>query len=173
MNQKDIFSSQMTIPSISRIPVEGIPQNPKNLGSIYSIESIKYYESKNYHPLKTTLFILTIIISVFYNFIKGSTTIDSIFGFDKCDAGQFVVMGCVVIIIGAILVISIITVYKEQKIKTEHNYLYDHEFKFTTPKITFLVFYGFGTGFFAYILGMGGGLFLVPMAVFFLKHSIL
>ena len=131
--------------------------------SLFSIESIKYYESHNYHPLKTPIFIITIIVVLLYSFIQGTTYIESILNIEKCSWVQFLVMGIALIIIFIINIASIIIVYKEQTIKKMNNHQYDHELEFTILKIVFLSLFSFFVGFLAYLLGMGGGLFLIPM----------
>jgi uncharacterized membrane protein YfcA len=131
--------------------------------TLFSIQTIKYYECRNYHPIKTTMFVLTAVVVVFYSLVKGTSSVSSIFNLDKCDWGQFLAMAIVIILIGGILGVSVWIVYQEQRVKKEKGYHYEHEFLYSGGKIAFLVFFGCFVGFFAYLLGIGGGLFLFPM----------
>ena len=130
--------------------------------SLFSIETIKYYECRNYHPIKTTMFVLTALIVVLYSLFKGTSSVKSIANLGKCDVGQFIAMGIVILLITGIIIISVWVVYKEQVVKKEKNYHFEHEFEYNVKKIIFLVSFGIFVGFFAYLLGIGGGLFLFP-----------
>lgn len=145
------------------VPNLKVPKNMKKGDSLFHIDTIKYYECRNYHPVKTTMFVVTAAVVVFYSLVKGTSSVKSIFGLGKCDWPQFLAMGVVIIMITIILVISVWVVYGEQKVKKEKGYQYEHEFEYNGAKIGFLVFFGLFVGFFAYLLGIGGGLFLFPM----------
>lgn len=145
------------------VPNLQVPKNLKRGKSLFSLQTIKYYECRNYHPIKTTLFVLTAVLVVFYSLVKGTSSVQSIFGLGKCDWEQFLAMAIVFLGVLAILIVSIWVVYKEQKVKIAGGYQFKHEFTYTGPKIAFLTFFGLFVGFFAYLLGIGGGLFLFPM----------
>ena len=144
------------------VPNLSVPKNMKKGKSLFSIETIKYYECRNYHPIKTTMFILTAIIVVLYSLIKGTSSVESILSLGKCDTGQYIAIVVVVLLVCGIIAISIWVVYKEQIVKRDKGYHYEHEFEYNSKKIIFLVSFGVFVGFFAYLLGIGGGLFLFP-----------
>lgn len=144
------------------VPNLKIPKGLKKGDSLFHINTIKYYECRNYHPVKTTMFVVTAVVVIFYSLVKGTSSVDSIFGLGKCDWPQFLAMALVIICIGIILAISVWVVYGEQKVKIAKNYQYPHEFEYNGIKITFLIIFGLFVGFFAYLLGIGGGLFLFP-----------
>ena len=145
------------------VPNLSVPKNMKKGPSLFSIQTIKYYECRNYHPVKTTMFISTALIVVLYSLFKGTSSVKSIANLGKCDTGQYIAMGIVILLISGIIVISVWVVYKEQVVKKEKAYHYSHEFEYNGKKIVFLVLFGIFVGFFAYLLGIGGGLFLFPM----------
>ena len=145
------------------VPNLSVPKGMKKGKTLFSIQTIKYYECRNYHPIKTTMFVLTAVVVIFYSLVKGTSSVKSIFDLGKCDWGQFLAMAIIIIVVGIILGISIWVVYKEQKVKQEKGFHYSHEFLYSGGKIAFLVFFGCFVGFFAYLLGIGGGLFLFPM----------
>lgn len=145
------------------VPNLHIPKNLKRGKSLFDINTIKYYECRNYHPVKTSMFVLTAVVVVFYSLVKGTASVESIFSLGKCEWPQFLAMAVVFILIVVILAISVWVVYGEQRVKKEKNYHFDHEFNYSGGKIVFLVSFGLLVGFFAYLLGIGGGLFLFPM----------
>ena len=49
----------------------------QKLSELEELEYLKKYEGKNYHPIKTTLFILTIVITVIYSLLQGTSSIKS------------------------------------------------------------------------------------------------
>lgn len=147
----------------TKVQTDQKQNSEKNNNSLFSFEKIKYYEQRNYHPLKTPIYFVTLVVVLLYAFIKGSSTVDSIIGLNKCHYVQFIILGVVFLIILLIQILSMWIVYKEQKVKIENNDLLPHEIKFTSKKIIIMVFFGFGIGFIANILGLGGALFFLPV----------
>lgn len=129
------------------------------------IKRIEYYEGRNFHPLKTSLFVLTILISLLFGFIKDSSNVTIYEGLEKCHPVQFAGLGLAALVTVFIQVVSMAIVIKEQKVKREQGFQAAHEVEFTVAKTVFLVFCGFLIGLMANILGLGGGFVIFPMLI--------
>jgi uncharacterized membrane protein YfcA len=129
------------------------------------VKNIKFYEGKNFNPKKISIFSLTIVLTIFYSLMKGTTSIDSIFHIGVCDWEQLLIFFILIICIIVIQIISIRIVKREQFLKLKYNLHKDHEVKFTNGKIAFLIVFALTVGFLANLLGMGGGFVIFPMLI--------
>jgi uncharacterized membrane protein YfcA len=129
------------------------------------IEALVYYEGKNFHPVKTPIFLITILLTIVYFLLKGSSSVPSIIGLSKCHWGQYVILAVTVIGIIIIQIYSIKIVLKEQHIKQTYKLHLKHEVLFTPGKIAFLIGFATIVGFLANLLGLGGGFVIFPMFV--------
>lgn len=133
--------------------------------TLSNIDKIKYYEGRNFHPIKTSLFALTVITSLLFGYIKDSLNVNIEEGLDKCHNIQFVALGIVALVTICIQIVSGILVVKEQNLKKAHGFQAKHEVEFTIGKTIFLIFCGFLIGLMANILGLGGGFVIFPMLI--------
>jgi len=127
---------------------------------------LKYYEARNFNPLKVFIFVLTVLVSLLFGFVKDSMNISPYSGLDKCHTVQYVAVVSVSVVMILIQIYCIQLVIREQNIKQENNYHYDHEVVFNLKNTLGLTFCGFIIGFLANILGLGGGFVIFPMLVF-------
>ena len=136
-----------------------------NSEELIEVDNIKKYEGRNFHPVKTPIFILTILLTIIYFLLKGSSSIPSILGLPKCHWSQNLILVITVLLIVAIQMFSIKIVMREQVLKLKHNFHQKHEVLFSNTKITFLVAFAIIVGFLANLLGLGGGFVIFPMFV--------
>jgi uncharacterized membrane protein YfcA len=139
--------------------------NTKELFEFEEAKRIRHYEGRNFNPKKIGIFMFTIVMTILYSLIKGTTSIDSIAGLDVCQWEQVPIFFILVIIIILIQIYSIRVVKREEYIKVKYNLHYDHEIKFTNKKIAFLITFALLVGFLANLLGMGGGFVIFPMLI--------
>lgn len=130
------------------------------------IDKIKYYEGRNWNPVKIFIFAMTVIISLLFGFVKDSMHVSSYSGMPRCYPIQYIALGLVTLVMILVQFYSFRLVTFEQKVKEAHGFSYPHEIKFTIGKTLCLTFFGFIIGFFANILGLGGGFVIFPMLVF-------
>lgn len=138
-----------------------------SIKELKQISKINYYEERNIHPIKTTLFIITAVLTTLYGLLKGSSTTKSIANLDKCDPIQIVILVILTISVGLIQIYSVIIVMKEQKLKLKYNCHEEHEIKYTLKKCLMLVSVSFIIGILANILGVGGGFVIFPLIILF------
>ena len=153
------------IPSNSQskvIPSNSTKTNTSKKG-IFSIEKIKMYENRHLHPIKSPLFITSLGLVILNSFMKGSSSVPSIVGLDKCEWPQFLILGLVCTALSAIFAVSVWVVYKEQKVKLTHRHHSPHEILFSPGKIFALALSGLIIGFVSNILGVGGAVAMFPM----------
>ena len=137
----------------------------QKLSELEELEYLKKYEGKNYHPIKTTLFILTIVITVIYSLLQGTSSIKSLIDLERCSWEQIPLFFVVLIAIIIINLYSIKVVKREQYLKIKYNWQFKHEVNFTNKKIVFLSLFGLIVGMLANLLGLGGGFVIFPMLV--------
>lgn len=138
---------------------------PSNHEDAEEVSKLKYYEGRNFHPIKTPIFLATILVTVVYFLLKGSSSLPSIAGLPKCHWGQNLILGVTIVGILILQIISIRIVLKEQDLKLKYNLHEEHEVLFSTQKIVFLVAFAIIVGFLANLLGLGGGFVIFPMFV--------
>lgn len=140
-------------------------ENTMELKEFEEAKQIRYYEGRNFNPKKIGIFVITILITILYSLLKGTTSIDSIAGIDTCQWEQIPIFLILVIFIILIQIYSIMIVKREEYIKVKYSLHHDHEIKFTNKKITFLITFALFVGFLANLLGMGGGFVIFPMLI--------
>ena len=139
--------------------------NPDDLQEIKEVRQIQKYEGRNFNPKKVILFGITIVITIIYSLLKGTSSIDSLIDLDVCQWEQLpLFFGLILIIIG-IQIYSIKLVKREQFLKIKYHLHYEHEVKFTNKRIIFLILFAIIVGFLANLLGLGGGFVIFPMLV--------
>lgn len=141
------------------------PQSKMGSEEAEAVAKLKHYEGRNLHPVKTPIFVVTILLTVVYFLLKGSSSLPSVLGLPKCHWGQNVVLGVTIVGIVLIQVISVRIVLREQDLKLKHRLHMEHEVLFSTQKIIFLIGFAIVVGFLANLLGLGGGFVIFPMFV--------
>lgn len=129
------------------------------------VKYIQNYEGSNLHPKKTLIFVLTIVLTIVYSLLKGTSSINSIVNLEKCQWEQLPMFAVFVVAIAIIQAYSIKLVKREQYLKVKYDLHSDHEVKFTNKKIAFLICFALVVGFVANLLGLGGGFVIFPMLV--------
>lgn len=129
------------------------------------LERLKYYESRNYHPVKTPLFIGTILLTIIYFLFKGSKSLPSVIGLQKCHWAQKWIL--IITVIGVIIIqfLSVRLVLLEQNLKIKHGLQLPHEVLLTPKIIALLIAFATVVGLLANLLGLGGGFVIFPMFV--------
>lgn len=147
--------------------LEATPEDDSRLkkGFDSEIQRIKHYESRNFNPTKVTIFVLTVLVSLCFGFVKDSMNISAYQGLPRCNPIQFVALALVTLVMAIIQIYSIKLVLYEQKIKEAYKFSLPHEIKFGFGNTLCLTFFGFVIGFLANILGLGGGFVIFPMLV--------
>lgn len=144
---------------------ESETEKPPKLSEKEQVQLLQKYEGRNFHPKKTSIFVVTILITIVYSLLKGSSSLESIINLEICQKEQLILFGCLLFFIILIQIYSIRIVKNEQRLKIKYNLHRDHEIKFTNKNIIFLVLFALGIGFLANLLGMGGGFVIFPMLV--------
>lgn len=165
INSKDQDPESRPIISSSSnlMKYNSINKKESNEKGLFSIESIKKYENRHLHPVKSPLFILTLLVVILNSFMKGTSSYESILGLEKCAWQQFLILALTCCILTLIFGISVWFVNKEQKVKLLNKNHKPHELLFSSGKIVLLAVSGLLIGFVSNILGIGGAIAMFPM----------
>lgn len=160
----DIELKESLISRISNLPRPELPERMEmDAVEKEAVDRLKHYESRNFHPLKTPIFVATIAFTIIYFLFRGSESLPSVLGLPKCHWVQNVVLGITLVGILAIQFFSVRIVKQEQAMKLKHNLHQPHEVFFTNEKILFLISFATVIGFLTNLLGIGGGFVIFPM----------
>ena len=148
---KEIGGTSTTSSSSSQIPAN-------------ITDKILFYETKNNHPIKTSIFVLNIISLFLFAVIKDSIDISTKEGISKCNEIQYISLTIAVVITIIIQIISIMMVLKEQRIKKNNHVFNDKsDIDFNIGKIFCIICFSFICGVFINLLGLEGTFLIGPI----------
>lgn len=139
----------------------------KNVRRSEMMDVISCTEAEIFPYDKMGLVVTSFLVTICTPFILGGKTMPSIFGIEKCTLGYFFWSLIYVLIVIFLWRKACNIVYQEQEYKKTVPGLYPYEepVVWDYPTMTKVGIYFCGVGCFASLVGMGGGVYIVPMLV--------
>jgi len=120
-------------------------------------------EGKNFYWKKTGVIGLIVLTTLLAVFLRGGKGMDSVIGAERCSAADWIIFMGYIVMIALYFAFAYMVIASEQKIKDTTNWvLHKDDIQQTAGFIALGFTISIVVGFFAVIIGIGGGLLLTP-----------